>query len=62
LQEGERDVDQVDGEQDQVGDNPPLIYRQRLGTVLRGVVNQLASVLLIQCEQTPEVDPAVGLL
>ncbi len=62
LQEGERDVDQVDGERDQVGDNPPLVYQQHLGTVLLGVVNQLASVLLVQCEQAPEVDPAVGLL
>ncbi len=39
LQEGERDVDQVDGGRDRVGDNPPLVHRQRLGMVILGVVD-----------------------
>jgi hypothetical protein len=39
LQEGERDVDQVDGGQDRVVDNPPLVRQQNLKTVLLGVVD-----------------------
>jgi hypothetical protein len=62
LQEGERDVDQVDGGRDRVGDNPPLVHRQNLKTILLGVVNQLAPVLLVECEQAPKVDLMVGLL
>ncbi len=62
LQEGERDVDQVDGRRDRVGDNPPLVRWQNLKMVLLGVVDQLALVLLVKCEQAPEVDPTVGLL
>ncbi len=50
LQEGERDVDQVNGEWDWVGDNPPLIHRQRFKTVLLSVVDQLVSILFIECE------------
>ncbi|CAM6023248.1 unnamed protein product [Sphagnum balticum] len=62
LQEGERDVDQVDGGRDRVGDNPPLVRQQNLKIVLLGVVDQLASILLVKCEHVPEVDPTVGLL
>ncbi len=62
LQEGERDVDQVNGGQDLVGDNPPLVHWQNLKTVLLGVVDQLAPVLLVECEQVLKVDPMVGLL
>jgi len=62
LHEGERDVDQVDGEQDRVGDNPRLVRRQRFGTILLGVVNQLALILLVEYEQPLEVDPTVSLL
>jgi hypothetical protein len=61
LQDGECDVDQVDGERDRIGDNPPLVRYQRLGIVLLGVVDQLASILLVECEQAPEVDPTIGL-
>ncbi|CAM6030945.1 unnamed protein product [Sphagnum balticum] len=59
LQEGERDVDQVNGRRDRVGDNPPLVCRQNLKTVLLGVVDQLAPILLVECEQSPEVDPTL---
>ncbi|CAM6024321.1 unnamed protein product [Sphagnum balticum] len=62
LQEGERDVDQIDGERGRVGDNPPLVHRQNLKTVLLGVVDQLVPVLLVECEQALKVDPTVGLL
>ncbi len=62
MHEGERDVDQVDGEQDRVGDNPRLVRRQRFGTILLGVVNQLALILLVEYEQPLEVDPTVSLL
>ncbi len=62
LQEGERDVDRVNGGRDRVGDNPPLIRWQNLKTVLLGVVDQLGPILLVECQQMPEVDPTVGLL
>lgn len=41
LQEGERNVDQVNGRQDQVGDNPLFVRWQHLGIILLGVINQL---------------------
>jgi hypothetical protein len=62
LQEDEHDVDQIDGRRDQVGDNPPLVRRQNLKTIILGVINQLVPVLLVECEQAPEVEPTVGLL
>jgi hypothetical protein len=62
LQEGEHDVDQIDGERDRIGDNPPLVRRQRLETIFLGVVDQLVPILLVECKQVLEVDPTVGLL
>jgi len=62
LQEGKRDVDQVNGGRDRIGDNPPLVHRQCIKTVLIRVVDQLAPILLIEYEQAPKVDPTVGLL
>lgn len=39
LWEGERDVDQIDGGRDRIGDNPPLVRRQHLRTLLLSVVD-----------------------
>ncbi|CAN5964737.1 unnamed protein product [Sphagnum jensenii] len=61
ISEGECDVDQVDGGRDRVGDNPPLVRRQHLGTVLLGVVDQFAPILIVECKQALEVDPTVSL-
>jgi len=46
---------------ERVGDNPPLVRRQRLGTVLLGVVDQFVPILIVECEQALEVDPTVSL-